>query len=67
MYIHTNLPVDAIIRIPHHRSGDSQGQETFLAPSANDQIGNCDTECSNYHPSLSKLRSKRLSCSKMKW
>ena len=26
--------VDAIVRLPHPRIGDSQGQETFLAPSA---------------------------------
>ena len=25
--------VNAIVRLPHPRSGDSQGQETFLAPS----------------------------------
>ena len=34
VYIHSNLPVDVIVKIPHPRSGDSQGQETFLAPSA---------------------------------
>ena len=27
-------------------SGDSQGSETFLAPSADNQIRNYDTECS---------------------
>ena len=32
-YIHMNLPVNAIFRLPLPRSGDSQGQETFLAPS----------------------------------
>ena len=26
--------MNAIVRLPHPRSGDSQGQETFLAPSA---------------------------------
>ena len=31
-------------------SGDSQGQETFLAPPA---TRNHDTECSNHYPSLS--------------
>ena len=33
-YIYTNLPVNAIVGLPylpHPRSGDSQGQETFLA------------------------------------
>ena len=43
-------------RLPHPRSGDSQGQETFLAPSADKQTRNYDTECSNHHPSLSTLR-----------
>ena len=26
-YIYTNLPVNAIVRLPHPRSVDSQGQE----------------------------------------
>ena len=30
--IYTNLPGNAIVRLPHLRSGDNQGQETFLAP-----------------------------------
>ena len=41
-YIHTKLPVNVIVRLPHRRSGDSQGQETFLAPSANNQTYNYD-------------------------
>ena len=45
----------------------SQGQETFLAPSADKQTRNYDTECSNHHPSLSTLRPKGLSRSMMKW
>ena len=32
--IYTHLPINAIVRLPHPRGGDSQGQETFLAPSA---------------------------------
>ena len=36
----TNLPVDVIVRLPHPRSGDSQSQETFLAPSADKQTRN---------------------------
>ena len=56
LYIYANLPVNAIVRLPHPRSGDSQGQETFLAPSANKQTRNYDTECSNHHPSLSTIR-----------
>ena len=67
IYIYTNLPVDVIVRLLHLRSGDSQGQETFLAPSTDKQTRNYDTECSNHHPSLSTLRSKGLSRSKMKW
>ena len=41
IYICTNLPVDVIVRLPHPRSGDSQGQETFLAPSADKQTHVC--------------------------
>ena len=54
-------------RLAHTRSGDSQGQETFLAPSADNQTRNHNTECSNHHHFLSTLRSKALSGSKMKW
>ena len=49
--MYTNLPVNAIVRLPHPRRGDSQSQETFLAPPADKQTGNYDTECSNHHPS----------------
>ena len=35
--IYTNLLVNAIVRLPHPRSGESYGQETFLAPSADKQ------------------------------
>ena len=38
-----------VVRLPHPWSGDSQGQETFLAPSADKQTRNYDTECSNHH------------------
>ena len=65
--IHTKLPVDVIFRLPYPQSGNSQNQETFLAPSASKQTGNYDIDCSNCHPSLSTLRSKGLSRSKMKW
>ena len=54
-------------KVPHPQSGDSQSQETFLAPSADKQTRNYDTECSNHHLPLSVLRSKGLSRSKMKW
>ena len=43
IYIHTNLPVNAIVRLPHPRSRDSQGQETFLAPSADRETRNYGT------------------------
>ena len=65
--IHTNLPVNVIARLLHPRIGDSQGQKTFLAPSADKQTRNYDKECSNHHPSLSTLGPKELSRSKMKW
>ena len=32
--------------------------ENVLAPSADNQTRNYDTECSNHHPSLSTLRTK---------
>ena len=31
IYIYTNLPVNAMFRLSHPRSGDIQGQETFCA------------------------------------
>ena len=40
--IYANLPVNAIVRLRHPRSEDSQGQETFLAPSADKQTHNHD-------------------------
>ena len=61
--IYTNLRVDVIVRLPHSRNGDSQGQKTFLAASTDKQTSNYDIECSNHHLSLAK----RLSRSKMKW
>ena len=67
IYIYNNLPVNAIVRLLHPQSGDSQGQETFLAHSADKQVCNYGTECSDHHPSLSTLRSEELSFSKMKW
>ena len=63
--LYTNLPVSDIVRVPRPRIGDSHGQETFLAPSADKQTRNYDTECWNHHPSLSNLRSKGLRRSKM--
>ena len=65
--IHTIIPVDVKVRLPHPRTGNSHSKETFLGPSADKQTRNYDIECSNHHPSLSSLRPKRLSRSKMKW
>ena len=65
--IDTNLSVNAIVRLPHTDSGNNQTQETFLAPSSDKQTHNYDKECSNHHPFLSTLTSKRYSHSKMKW
>ena len=39
----------AIVRLSHRRSGDNQGQETSLAPSADNQTRDYDTDCSNHH------------------
>ena len=41
--IYTNLPVNVIVRLPHRGSRDIQGQETFLAPSADKQTCSRDT------------------------
>ena len=35
-----------IVRLHHPRSGDSQGQQKFLAPSADKQTRNYDTHLS---------------------
>ena len=67
LHIYAHLPVNVIVRLPHPQSGDSLGQEAFLAPSADKQTYNYDTECSNHHLPLSILRSTGLSHSKMKW
>ena len=43
IYIYIQIyQMNAIVRLPHPRSGDSQGQETFLAPSADKQTRNYD-------------------------
>ena len=70
MYIYTNLSVNVIVRLPHPWSGDSQGQETFLEPSANKQNCNYDTEYSFQPLSLSinpKTKLEGLTHRKMKW
>ena len=48
--------INAIVRLPYLRSGDNQSKETFLAPSADNQTRNYDTESSNRHPLQSTLR-----------
>ena len=40
------LPRNVIVRLPLPWNGNSQGQETFLVPSADKQTRNYDTECS---------------------
>ena len=47
--IYTSLTVNDIVRLPYHQSWVSQGQETFLAPSADKQTRNYDKECSNLY------------------
>ena len=37
IYVFTNLPVSDIVKLPHPQSGDSQGQEMFLASSTDKQ------------------------------
>ena len=50
IYIYTNLPVKVIVGgLLHPWCGGSQGQETFLAPPADNQTRNFDTECSSHH------------------
>ena len=63
--MHMNLPVNTVVRQVHPRSRDSQGQETFLAPSADNQTCNYETEHSNHHHLLSRLRLKDLSRNKL--
>ena len=65
--VSTNVPVNVIDRLPNHWSKDSQGQQTFLAPSLDKQTGDHDIECSNHHPFLSTLRPRGLSRRKIKY
>ena len=51
--MYAKLPRNVIVRLPHRLSGDSQGQKTFLAPSADKLNHNYDTEYPNHHPSQS--------------
>ena len=59
--------MNVTFRLRDCQSGDSQGQETFLAPYSDKEIYNYEIECSNHHSSLSTRRPKGLSRRKMKW
>ena len=52
--------MDVIVRLRHRRSGESQAQKTFLAPSVDKQTRNCDIEFSNHHPSVSTPNAKGI-------
>ena len=43
--MHANLPISAIVRLPHPWSGDPKILEIFSAPSADYETRNYDTEC----------------------
>ena len=45
LYIYANLPRNAIVRLPHPRSGGILSQRTFLAPPADKQTRIYDIEC----------------------
>ena len=49
IYIYMYIYLVICMYIPHPRSQHSQGQEKFLAPSADKQTCSYDTECSNHH------------------
>ena len=49
---YTNLPVNAIDKLPHPRSGDSQRHEALLAPCLDRQTRNYDTAQLLKPPSL---------------
>ena len=67
IYTYIYIPVNSKFRLSHLLGRDSRGQETFLAPSLYNQTCNYYTDCSDHHPPLATLRSKRLNHSKMKW
>ena len=48
---HMPVPRNAIFWLSHSWSGDNQGQEMFLVPSADKNTCYYDTECTNHHPS----------------
>ena len=55
IYIYIYMNIQATVRQPHTRIGDSQNQdqEMFLVLSADKQTRNYDTECLNHYPSRS--------------
>ena len=55
IYTPANIPRNTTVRLPHPRREDSQDQETFLAPSADKQISNYNTDSSD-HLGLSHSR-----------
>ena len=54
--IYTNLSVNAIVGLSHPRSRDSQGQDTFLALSADKETHNYDTTAQTTIPINSKVK-----------
>ena len=70
--IYVNLPTRPIVRNQNTPSilglgrRGNPGHKTFLADYSDKKIDNYDKECSNHHPFLSTLRSKGLSCNKIK-
>ena len=50
IYACTNLPVNAIVRLPHIWS--TYSQKMFLAPSADKQTRKYDSECSKHYPPI---------------
>ena len=60
-FIHTSLPVNAIVRLPHSILGaEIPRPGNVLAPSADNPTRNYDAECSNLDLTLSTLESKGL-------
>ena len=66
-YIHTSLSKNVMARLHNTPGKDSQYQETFSAPSLDNNRRSYETECQNYHRSVSTVRSKQFICTKMKW
>ena len=65
--VYPNLSRKVIVRLTHPRSGDSHGQETLFAPSADKQTHNYDTDCSNHHSSQSPITIRHWDWSVARW